>query len=86
MRLTFRLSFPIGGERVPPFEGAAPARVTTVAQAMSNWPSLAPAMNAFHSCGVKRSTGPSGSFGIAQEHLGGHEPTSTQAGLLAPES
>lgn len=85
MRLTFRPSFPNGRGA-----GAAPAWGGTrsgmaVAQAMSNWPSLTPETNASHSCGVNRSTGPSGSLESRRSTSAVTNPTSTQAGLLAPE-
>ena len=70
--------------------GAAPRRRGTrpggsAGQAMSNWPSLTPATNAAHSTGVKLSTGPSGSLESRRSTPEVTNPTSTQAGLAAPE-
>src|SRR5260370_12073722 len=75
----------MGGERVPPRRRGGTGSGMTMAQAMSNWPSLAPAMNGFRSCGVKRSTGPYGSLESRMSTSAVTNPTSTQAELTAPE-
>src|SRR5450756_1048765 len=54
-------------------------------QAMSNWPSFTPAVNAVHSSGLKWSTGPSWSLESRSRTSAVTNPTSTQAGLTAPE-
>ena len=82
--------FPWPGPWMGRGAGAAPCMRgtrsgTDAGQARSNWPSLTPATNAAHSSGVKRSTGPLGSFESLRSTSVIANPTSTQAGLTAPE-
>lgn len=54
-------------------------------QMRSNWPSLTPAMNATHSCGVKWCTGPPGTLESRRSTSVTTNATSTQASLADPE-